>query len=144
MFRGVLFVYNRGGVPLCWIKRLREIKKNTLCGYIQDRHHAFIGCSAIQVSTNKLKSILLEFTNKSFEDSDILYLSFNCQTRELTSLAVWLIIKYLFLIFQRKITDHQRLFYELRKEILYLIGQKILVKWEYQLYELEDIVRCHM
>ena len=123
---------------------LREIQRNNLCGFIQDRNHAFISCPVILTSTNKLKSILFEFTEKQFDDNDILYCSFKCRTRALTFLAVWLITKYLYLIFHRKLYDSTSIFNELRKEILFLIDRKLLMELQYEIFALEDVIRCNV
>ena len=123
---------------------LREIRKNNLCAYVQDRHHAFISCPAVLSSTNKLKMVLLEFTDKTFDDNDLLYLSFKCRNKALTSIAVWLIVKYMFMIFHRKVYDSISIFNELRRQILYLIRNNLFSKYEYELYELEDIIRCRI
>ena len=119
---------------------LREIQRNVLCGFIQDRSHAFISCPVILTSTNKLKSVLFEFTDKTFDDKDLLYLSFKCKNKELTFISVWLIIKYMFMIFHKKVYNYKSLFDELRKEVLFLISEKFIWKLEYDLYLLEDIL----
>ena len=121
---------------------LREIQRNNLCGFIQDRSHAFISCPAIHLCTNKLKLILFEFTNKTFDDNDLLYLSFKCKNRDFTFISAWLIVKYMFMIFHRKVYNYKSIFNELRKEVLYLIRKKFIVKLEYDLYSLEDILLC--
>ena len=52
----------------------------------------------------------------------------------------WLIIKYMFMIFHKKVYNYKSLFDELRKEVLFLISEKFIWKLEYDLYLLEDIL----
>ena len=129
-------IHRKNADPRC----LRELKSNVLCSAIQDRQHAFIECRRIKDSIDMLKSILFEFTNRRFNDNDLLYISFSCKSKVLTNIAVWLIVKFMYRIY-KKLFEKNYLLFEMRNEISFLIKEKLMEKYMKELVILENIIR---
>ena len=132
-------IHRKNADPRC----LRELKRNVLCSSIQDRQHAFIECRRIKDSIDMLKSILFEFTNRRFNDNDLLYISFGCKSKVLTNLSVWLIVKFMYRIY-KKLFEKNYLLFEMRNEISFLIKEKLMDKYIKELLLLENIIKIQI
>ena len=96
---------------------LRFLKNGTKCAEVQDRLHFFVTCPAICDTFIVLKNLVIEIVGKNVTDIQILHVSFAAVDKKVTALVAWLVTKFLFRIFDGKLTEQKLIFKDALKEM---------------------------
>ena len=110
------------------------------CLEIEDLEHRFRKCENVQGIYNGMVEILEAFLGKELEFNHLIHFAMNHRNKKKLDVALWLAVKVMFKIFQKKNQNNGQILREMVKEIDWNINmnRKLGSKWD--LRKLKEIL----
>ena len=89
----------------------------TECQVVPDIYHAFATCSSVKQSFQFIREITGLFLKRSIDDKNLLFLSFNHRDSRKLKVAIWFVVKSLYLLYIDKLFNKTQLLAEIRRNL---------------------------
>ena len=98
-------------------KRCLREKDGMTCTIIQDRTHFFSECSIIKADFNKFVTLMSKISCKKLSSKQIMHLSISLKCKRRLKLVLFIIIRYLYMMFHENLTDCKEMMKRIVKEL---------------------------
>ena len=94
---------------------LNKLNDDSECQTIPDLYHALAGCPIVNESFLKVKEITSTYLGRNINDKTLIHVGFNHRDRRKIKVAIWFVVKCLFLIYVKKLFNKTQLLAEMRR-----------------------------
>ena len=106
----------------------RKLEDGRICAKESDRKHFFMSCEVVEYCYIQFRLLVCEFLEMDVGDVDLLHFTFEVKNKHKRNLAIWIVLKYFYMIYKFKIYDFKIFVQRILGEIEFLLMRNKIVK----------------
>ena len=106
---------------------LNKLSRDEECQVIPDIYHALMECESIKNTFQEIKTIVEGFLDRKVGSKNLIFLDFSHRQKKRLKLALWFVVKSLYLLHVQKCFNKHQLFEEIRKTLDWNISMMKLI-----------------